>query len=422
MRKIVIFLLFFISCDLFADSSYLINPDRRRDQFQTDFGYFLYPIFASIPGTGSSKGVGGTVVNMFGSDTDLTSFYLRGDFDATGIVLLNQHILPKFLIFDIGYYDYRAATQIYDRGIDSNKDSYILPENEGTALVGQLTLSFFDRKTELYSRLSGTNYRVLSVHDAHGNKFENVNTNQEQFIRGAIGVKFDLTDDRLDPRNGIRFEFEATRVLTPLEDVSEFYTFESNITSYFPVSNISTFAINLFTSNAVVTNQASTDSNYLIEKIGLNCDQSNDNNDCLNAQDKIISERIALNTHGQASSLGGTQRLRSYPGGRFVAGSALFLGGELRYNLTEEHTFMNWYFLRGYRNNIQIAAFGEVGTVAEKFGDTFSSDLKHSYGIGARLIFSGVTLRLDFARGHEGSEFLMFLDYSWSLYSIDNGV
>ena len=107
--------------------------------------------------------------------------------------------------------------------------------------------------------------------------------------------------------------------------------------------------------------------------------------------------------------------------GATVAGSALFLGGELRYNLTEEHGFMNWYFLRGYRNNIQLAAFGEIGIVSKEFTGTLTSDLKHSYGVGARLIFSGVTLRLDFARGNKDSEILMFLDYSWSLYSIDNG-
>lgn len=422
MSKITTLIFLFLFSDLYAATSYSINPDRRRDQFQTDFGYFLYPIFANIPGSGSSKGVGGTVVNMFGTDTDLTSFYLRGEFDATGIVLLNQHILPKFLIFDLGYYDYRVATQLYERGINSGKDSYVLPEIEGAALVSQLTFSFFERKVEAYGRLSGTNYRVLNVQDAQGNEFENVNTGQEQFMRGAVGLKFDLTDDKLDPRNGLRFELEATHVLTKLEDVSEYYTLETNTTSYFPVSDISTFAINLFTSKAFVSKQASVDPNYLKQQIGLNCDQSDNVSECLSAEDKVISERIALNTYGQGSSLGGTQRLRSFPNGRFAAGSALFLAGELRYNLTEEHTFMNFYFLRGYRNNIQLAAFAEVGTVSENFYDSFSSDFKHSYGVGARMIFSGVTLRLDFARGNEGSEVQMFLDYSWNLYSIENGV
>jgi len=71
MRKHLLLLLLFISSDLLA-TTFLLNPERRRDQFQTDFGYFVYPIFANIPGIGSSKGVGGTVVNLFGSDSDLT--------------------------------------------------------------------------------------------------------------------------------------------------------------------------------------------------------------------------------------------------------------------------------------------------------------------------------------------------------------
>ncbi len=48
---------------------------------------------------------------MAETDVDFTGFYLRGDFDASGFVLLDLHLVPETLVFDIGRYDYRVATK-----------------------------------------------------------------------------------------------------------------------------------------------------------------------------------------------------------------------------------------------------------------------------------------------------------------------
>ena len=58
--------------------------ERRKDQFGRDFAYYVFPIAGEIPGMGKATGLGVTVSNMGGGDTDFTGYYVRGDIKATG--------------------------------------------------------------------------------------------------------------------------------------------------------------------------------------------------------------------------------------------------------------------------------------------------------------------------------------------------
>jgi len=128
---------------------------------------------------------------------------------------------------------------------------------------------------------------------------------------------------------------------------------------------------------------------------------------------------LANNQYGTATALGGTQRLRSFENGRFYAGQALFYGIEYRWNLTDERTPFNIYVAKGVRTGIQLAAFWERGTVADHSSELFK-DGRSSYGIGARLVLSGVVIRFDLARGNEGVQTQLFITYPWSMFSVDN--
>lgn len=79
---------------------------------------------------------------------------------------------------------------------------------------------------------------------------------------------------------------------------------------------------------------------------------------------------------------------------------------------------MDWYILRGLRTNIQLAFFAEAGSVADATSDLHNK-MRASYGAGLRILFSGATIRLDFATGDEGQEMQLFLDYPWSVFSVD---
>ena len=102
--------------------------ERRKDQFGRDFGYYIYPIVGEIPGLGTAAGAGASVLNIAGSDSDFTAYYLDGDFEAKGAALLDYHIIPQRLIVDVGYNDYLVAPVSYNRGIDSDPDDVIYPE------------------------------------------------------------------------------------------------------------------------------------------------------------------------------------------------------------------------------------------------------------------------------------------------------
>ncbi|MBI4829366.1 MAG: BamA/TamA family outer membrane protein [Nitrospinae bacterium] len=405
-----------------ADDAGLLGIERRREQFPTEFGYFIYPISGSVPGIGTAYGAGATVTNIAGSDTDFTGFYVRGDFEATGAALLNYHLLQERVIFDLAYYDAKVAPQQYSRGIHSSPDDYILPDVSDQLVVAQLTGTFYERMIEVYLRYGTGAFQLNNVKDKNGVPFENVDTGKKDFQAVNLGFALDITDDRQDPRRGVRYEAKMTRGFSAREDASTYDVMDYNLTGYYPVGQASALVVNGFFSTAVMRNRATVDRAELEAKAGLQCEGIPDpaaREQCLATERRFIDEKIAENTYGRATALGGTQRLRSFPNGRYYAGKSFSTGAEYRWNITEEQTLMDWIFFRGLRTNIQLAFFAETGSVADDVGD-LTKTLRSSYGAGLRVLFSGVTIRLDWATGDEGDEVQLFLDYPWSMFSIDN--
>ena len=396
--------------------------ERRRDQFGKDFGYFLYPLVSTIPGLGTAQGAGATVLNIGGTDTDFTGFKIGGDFAAGGYALLDLHAVPRRLIFDVGYYDFEVAPVAYHRGIRSSKDDVIHPHVEGAYAVAQATVSFHDRLFEVYVRELRGAVRMLSVLDKDGNEFAAIDTNKRDARTHTVGAVLDDTDDRLDPRKGVRVEVAAKIPVIDDPNLSRYYITDVNVTGYVPFRQWDTLALNLFHSDAHVTRQASTDFAELQQKIGLGCGSlppGPEQDRCLATEAAFITERIAENRYGSATSLGGTQRLRSFDGGRFYAGHAFFYGLEYRLNLTDERTPFDIYIAKGIRTGIQAAFFVERGTVLDEWKDHWKGH-KMSYGAGLRLVLSGVVIRVDVSRGDEGGSFLLFINYPWSMFSVDS--
>jgi hypothetical protein len=141
--------------------------------------------------------------------------------------------------------------------------------------------------------------------------------------------------------------------------------------------------------------------------------------DCYSLEQDYLNEVIAGNKYGNASALGGTQRLRSFANGRYRAGQAVFAGAEYRWNLTDEYTPFNIFIAKGVRTGLQLAVFSEAGSVAERTDDLFTV-VRYSVGVGFRAVLSGVIIRADIANGDEGTEFVLFINYPWSMFSVDN--
>ena len=397
-------------------------PERRRDQYSYDFGYYLYPIAGDVPGLGTAAGAGATVINIDDTDTDFTAFKIDGDFSATGVALLNYHAIEKRLILDAGYYDYDVAPINYRRGIDSDPDDYILPRANGSYLIGQITLTYDERRIETYYRLLSGTQQLTEVRDKDGVAFSSIDNTTYDAQSQALGLSLDYTDDNLDPRNGLRFEMVAKlpKIDDPLS--SKFFTLDYNLTGYIPFRKNDTLVYNFFLSNAYVTKKGVTDYATLKAEDGLECatiPPGPEQDSCLKTEDDYINERILANEYGTATALGGTQRLRSFSNGRYYSSNALSYGLEYRWNLTDERTPFDLIIAKGIRTGIQLAAFYESGTVSDKSSELFSNH-RHSYGVGLRLVLEGLIIRADYGRGNEGNEFQLFLDYPWSLYSVDN--
>jgi len=408
---------------LISGVSFADVTERRRDQFGRDFSYYVYPIAGEIPGLGKAAGLGASVLNMGGTDTDFTGYYVRGDFNATGAALLDYHLLPQRLVFDVGYNDFMVAPVAYSRGINSDPLDVIYPKAEGAYLLGQSTLTFDQRRYELFIRKMSGRSRLLGVLDKDGQSFTGIDTDWKNYNSVSVGGSIDLTDDRLDPHKGLRFELNS-RLPTNSggADSSEYFVNDYNFTAFLPMRKWDTLAFNIFHSRAYVTREGLTDYTLLQQRYGLNCIQYPPGpayNSCVTTEAKFLANTLANNQYGTATALGGTQRLRSYDNGRFYAGQSLSYGAEYRWNLTDERTPFNIYVAKGVRTGIQLAAFWERGMVADQTGDLLK-DGRTSYGVGARLILSGVVIRFDWANGDEGAQTQLFITYPWSMFSVDS--
>jgi len=83
-RGIAGFLLLALLSAAFADEapSFL---DRRKDQFFSEPGYYVFPMPYSIPGVGAGAGVIGMALNVDDSHTDLFGYVLGGGLTGEGV-------------------------------------------------------------------------------------------------------------------------------------------------------------------------------------------------------------------------------------------------------------------------------------------------------------------------------------------------
>ena len=117
--------------------------------------------------------------------------------------------------------------------------------------------------------------------------------------------------------------------------------------------------------------------------------------------------------NSNATSLGGPNRLRSYPISRFYDKYSFFAGLEYRTYYLESSTPFDYFFEKGVFEAVLSAFFYEIGQVSSTNNSALYSNFKYSTGIGLRLVFSSVVLRADYATGKEGQETTVFIGYGF---------
>lgn len=389
--------------------------ERRGPQFLSEPSYLVFPLPYSLPGIGQGLMVTALAGNMYDTNIDAYAIAITGD--AQGVVgaVEDIHILPKLLILDLMHQNIsKAVVNNYEnRGMDSRKDDYSLIEvDEVLSNYGKLTLSLYDRRVELYGILRQQKARIVNIKDSDGNPIVDLS---EPFISKSssrhLGVHLDYTDDRVNPKKGIKFNSEYISSNAQSDSDPEYFTIDNSLTAYIPISKPVTLAFNVFLSDAYVTKTGETDPTVLAQDLGLNCPPTD--TECLRVEEDLVNMLINTNTNGSATNLGGEKRLRAYPGDRFGGAHSLYYATELRWNISEKVRPFNFWIWKDVATGLQIAAFYERGTVAEKFRDLGEMS-KSSYGGGFRLVSaSGFVYRADYATGDEGSQTTVMFSYPW---------
>ena len=422
MRRLLASLLLGVSlnaaaADLLPDD--LGGPARRREQFPAEFGYGAFPYPYRLPGVGSGLSFAAGALNIAGTYTDVYGIAFAGDVKGGAVGVGDIHLIPRTLIVDVGYSTVnRASIQSYSqRGMGSGKDDYRLIEvGDAEYYGGRMTATFLERRFELYAAWYQGASQLKSIRDKDGNVIVEAQDPPRTSGHTTIfGTRFDLTDDYADPRRGLRLDVSRSHS-PPRGSGADYYVMDYNTTGFLPLGKRNTLVFNVLRSDAHVRRQGETDPAALQASLGVDCASAADP-----AQrgfcDDVIATSIAANRFGTATGLGGFNRLRSYPQGRFQGSHTQFFGAELRWNVTEERKPFDLVFMKDVRTTVQVALFYETGAASDVQGDLSRwRNYRSSYGTGLRMVFaSGLVLRADFANGRDGFNTAIFIGYPWEL-------
>ncbi len=394
--------------------------DRRKEQFQKNFGYYIAPAFYSIPGIGSGPILVAGANNMFDTYIDVTGVNFYGDLEGYTLSLMDIHLVEQTLILDGGsaVFDKFGIQTYRGRGMNTEKDDYFYLE--GSDIKGNAAralFTFFDRRVEAYYGVLQGGFQLDRMRDKDGNLVSEVEKKKFQKTSGSLyGLTIDFTDDRLDPRMGIRYEIVQTQTNRPDDFSPEYSVMDHNLTGYLPVGAISTLVFNYFRSEAIMKTEGETDPDKLRERFGLHCLEITDVTEKAECEELIadhISNKILENSNGTATTLGGQNRLRSYPQGRFRGAFTQFYGVEFRWNLSDESNPFDIWIMRDVQIGSQIAFFAESGSVGEE-EEELGKETRQSHGLGYRLVTkSGSVYRFDYGMGDEGNQTTVTIFYPW---------
>lgn len=386
--------------------------ERRQDQFPTEPSYLVLPLPYSIPGIGEGFFIPLLFSNIAGTHTDAYALMIVGDAEGQIAGVEDVHLMDRRLLFQANYQHLnRAVVNNYEtRGMTSAKDDYSLIDlSKVDSVDAGLTLTFFERRLEFSVMQRKQSIQVDRLLDHEGNLLADLDPPYtDDQIHREYALLVDYTDDHQDPRRGVRFRLSRGEQPSDDPDSPEFYVRNAALTGYIPLGQVNTLALHYFRSDAIVTRAGQTDLAAIKARLGLNCGADPV---CLAREDQLAQSFRDANLHGTAESLGGEQRMRAYPDGRFQGAHTMHAAAELRWNLTQEVTPFDYFIWKDVRTSIQLAMFYEVGSVSET-SSTLGDEIRSDYGVGLRMLAgSGEVYRIDAAKGDEGAEITVIVDY-----------
>ncbi|MBC8260026.1 MAG: hypothetical protein H8E38_13495 [SAR324 cluster bacterium] len=423
--KIIIFRLLILTVLILPLSSYTFafGPDRRQDQFGTIPGYLIIPAPYVYPGLGKGWmliGYGGNIM-----ETNIDAYLIAITGDAEGYISSVEEIfvIPKYLFLSAMHLNIKkfGINMYSSRGMESEKDDFnIFVGDKYNLNKLETTLSLLERRIEVSLYMQNETGRTIEFRDAKGENPQSIpNPIVFKSRRNGTVLQLDWTDDIKDPREGFRLNSTADFIASVDTGSPEYNIISHGLTYYLPVFENSTWAFNYFRSDAFVKTEGNLNLKSILISSGLTESQADTCilyptiNGCA-AQISKAQNTIKANKNGSALPLGGQDRLRSYPNGRYQAAHSQFYGTELRWNFNTSKEVVDLIVFSDVMEALQATFFWEQGSVSEEKSDLGKIN-RSSYGTGVRLIGgSGNVYRFEASSGNEGSEILLMFQYPWS--------
>ena len=398
----------------FTATAFSITFERRQDQFDKTPGLFVVPAPYAIPGIGNGLFVIGYLGNIAETSADVFGMGFVGDGQGFFASVDELFVIPEW--------SYLALTQgrmarfgqnVYSsRGMKSEKNDFNIYVGEDFTFYNfEVVFTHFERRMELAYGFNGGNGKFVEIKDYEGELVQKLGSPIEvDFAQKHVQLKIDLTDDYGDPRDGLNIRILRDR-FPSVNQGAAFDSMTFALTYYLPIPENNTWAFHYFRSDAHVRQEGNTDLESLKTTQGFYA--CGGYAACEAATLKSAQNRLNANKNGSSKSLGGADRLRSYPLSRYQAAHTLFYGTELRWNFSTENTKLDYWLLQDVQQALQAVFFWEQGSVAEEVGE-IGETIRSSYGTGIRLVTkSGSVYKFEVASGDEGAEMILFFEYPW---------
>jgi hypothetical protein len=376
----------------------------RKAVFQPQDGFFLTGYGTS----NSSFGLFGGMTNLRLSkrlffsptvgfmDNDQQRFY--GDFGyelgGTPPSGSNESDQDDF-VFGGGIDSYLHLTFRYVLPIGAGKGSqpHRYTTNEGVLAEGSTHLGHWNPATSgrtfvvlrpFYQR------RTLDVTDENVDLFPPIFPAQPgeevDFSTNGImlGIEYDNTDFVTNPSRGSMTKFDVHRDFGAFDSLNSWTSLDFSFAKYWSLGDSKAFAQRVLAANVWAAYSPTWDAELVAPDV------------------VAISNRPPGN---RGATLGGVERQRGYPRGRFNDKAAINYTVELRL-IPHWDPFRNWPIIRKWPWRWwQVVGFAEFGRVAPSwnFGD-LHEDMKWTAGAGIRAMIGGGIIRFDFAASDEASQ------------------
>ena len=400
--------------------------ERRKSNNQEIFEYYFLIAPIERPGFGSLITIGSIVNNLPVPWIENGKFNLIGgfgkgkgenefkgqDINAYGLTIIDFPIFSNDFTFSPARL---AATKysisFYERGINSDPDRKLTIMADSVAQnIGEISYYFLDRQIELFYTFFNAEIDFYGYQDFNGNlvslkDVDNFGTGSNKWTE-RWGILIDDTDFRRDPRIGYFIKLDRWQWPSRTPQESSWFQYDLETVGYIPIIDMKIILVltqYLSTSKVISPGK--------VEKYTCTEQQLLLYPKCQVIIDEAYKRDLENSTKGRATALGGFERLRGYPEGRFFDENTNFRGIELRYYFDSVDIDFDVIFAKGFLAEFQLAGFYEQGTVSPDLGDSFWNNFKDSYGLGLRLITGSAVARLDFGFSKEGGETTAYWDY-----------